>query len=71
MSRTFNAWPKIMRTSTAAAYCDMGLRTFKARVSQGRFPQPLFKTGNQNYFHRDEIDKYFSRYFDDDMPEVF
>lgn len=47
--------PRLMKKSTAAAYCDMSDAAFDRAVSAGHIPMPL-QLGKIKYWHRPAID---------------
>ena len=42
-------WPRAMKRSTAAAYCDMSVSAFEKEVLSGRFPSPVTIGGREHW----------------------
>ena len=53
-------WPRMMRRSTAAAYCDLTPSEFEREVASGRLPAGV-KLGNSNHWCRIALDHHLSR----------
>lgn len=62
MSReTFDArWPRMMRKTTAARYCDMSEAAFEREINAGRLPFPI-TLGNREHWCRNALDKALDR----------
>lgn len=50
-------WPRLMKLSTAAMYCDMSEPYFKGLVENGTMPKPLIEDGRTKRFDRQAIDR--------------
>lgn len=54
------AWPRMMRRSTAAAYCDLPPNKFLQEVSKGTLPAPVKLGGDELWDIRaldDDLDR--------------
>ena len=49
-------WPRLLRQSKAAQYCDMTTQAFEKAVASGELPMPKLVAGNERW-DRVEIDK--------------
>lgn len=54
------AWPRMMKRTTAAAYCDLAPAKFVAEVAAGRLPLPV-RLGNEDHWDRIALDEDLSR----------
>lgn len=48
-------WPRMMKRTTAARYCDLAPAKFLAEVAAGRLPLPV-KLGGEDHWFRDAVD---------------
>ena len=55
MSARYPHWPRMMRRSTAAAYCDLSSADFEREVCAGRLPAGI-KLGSEAHWSRDQLD---------------
>lgn len=53
-------WPRLMKRSTAARYCDLTPAKFLSEVACGRLPLPV-KFGGEDHWDRAAIDADISR----------
>lgn len=53
-------WPRMMRRSTAARYCDLTPAKFLSEVASGRLPTPI-KLGGEDHWDRDTLDEDLTR----------
>lgn len=53
-------WPRLMRRSTAARYCDMAPAKFLQEVAIGRLPLPV-RIGGEDHWDRAAIDEDINR----------
>lgn len=61
-------WPRMMRRSTAALYCDLSVAEFEREVAGGRLPIPV-KLGNSEHWSRVAIDEMLGRLTGDTTPD--
>ena len=47
-----NAWPRMMKRATAAAYCDLSEPAFLREVACGRLPEPVTLGGSEHWSQR-------------------
>lgn len=57
---TIPNWPRMMRRTTAARYCDLAPAKFLAEVASGRLP-PSIKLGGEEHWDREAIDDNLNR----------
>jgi hypothetical protein len=50
-----NDWPAMMKTDTAARYCDLSRSAFLGEVARGRLPHPV-PFGGRDHWHRPALD---------------
>ena len=60
MAPTAPDWPRLMRRSTAALYCDMTAPDFEHQVIAGHLPQPVM-LGGKEHWSRVQIDEAIDR----------
>jgi hypothetical protein len=48
-------WPAMMKTDTAARYCDLSRSAFLGEVARGRLPTPV-TLGGKDHWHRPALD---------------
>lgn len=60
-------WPRMMRRTTAALYCDLTAVEFEREVASGRLPGPV-KLGNSEHWSRVAIDEHLNRLTNDTTP---
>lgn len=53
-------WPRMMRRSTAAKYCDLTSAELEREVAAGRLPMPV-KLGNSEHWDIAELDEALSQ----------
>lgn len=53
-------WPRMLKKTKAAAYCDLTRPAFEAEVMAGRLPLPV-KLGGEDHWDREAIDEDLSR----------
>lgn len=61
-------WPRMMRRSTAALYCDLTQTEFERELIAGRLPGPIL-FGGENHWSRHQIDEYLDRLTGDKIPD--
>jgi hypothetical protein len=61
-------WPRMMRRSTAAAYCDMTSVEFEREVAAGRLPCPAVVGGSERW-SRTQIDEALDRMTGEGVPD--
>lgn len=61
-------WPRTLRRSTAALYCDLTLKDFEREVAAGRLPAPI-RFGSEEHWSRNQIDEHLDRLFGDKLPD--
>ncbi|GEM70991.1 hypothetical protein SAQ01S_07570 [Sphingomonas aquatilis NBRC 16722] len=49
-------WPRMMKRTTAARYCDLAPAKFTQEVAAGRLPLPV-KLGGEDHWFRDAVDE--------------
>lgn len=59
MARVIPDWPRMLRKSTAAAYCDLSSAEFDREVIAGRLPMPVM-LGNSEHWSRTALDERLS-----------
>lgn len=42
-------WPRMMKRTTAAQYCDLPVAAFEREVNAGRFPTPVKLEGGERW----------------------
>ena len=60
-------WPRLMRRSTAALYCDLTVTAFERELIAGRLPQPVH-FGGEDHWSRTSIDEHLDRLTGDKIP---
>ena len=60
MSARYPHWPRMMRRSTAAAYCDLTSADFEREVAAGRLPEGI-RLGSEVHWSRDQLDASLDR----------
>jgi hypothetical protein len=55
MSSRYPHWPRMMRRTTAAAYCDLTSAGFEREVAGGRLPMPV-RLADEDHWARDQLD---------------
>lgn len=60
MSARYPTWPRMMRRTTAAAYCDLSSAAFEREIVRGRLPLPV-KLGDEDHWSRDQLDAALDR----------
>lgn len=68
MARSFPDWPRMMRRSTAAAYCDLTGAEFEREVAAGRLPMPT-RLGSDDHWSRVALDEALERLAGDRQPD--
>lgn len=53
-------WPRMMKRSTAAAYCDLTVAELEREIAAGRLPSPI-KLGSTEHWSRVELDASLER----------
>ena len=53
-------WPRLMKRSTAARYCDLAPGKFLAEVAEGRLSLPI-KLGGEDHWDRTALDEDINR----------
>lgn len=48
--------PRMMKRTTAAAYCDLSIATFEREINAGRLPSPVI-LGNREHWCRNALDR--------------
>ena len=61
-------WPRMMRRSTAALYCDLTVTDFEREVVAGRLPQPV-DFGGAEHWSRVQVDEHLDRLTGDKLPD--
>lgn len=61
-------WPRMMRRTTAAAYCDMTAPEFEREVLAGRLPDPVQLGGGERW-SRAQLDERLERLTGDRAPD--
>lgn len=51
-----NAWPRMMKRQTAAAYCDLSVAAFEREIVAGRLPSSV-QLGGREHWCRNALDK--------------
>lgn len=59
-ARAIPQWPRMMRRSTAALYCDLTSAGFEREVAAGRLPLPVGLDG-EDHWSREQIDESLDR----------
>lgn len=67
-ARQAPAWPRMMRRSTAALYCDLSVAGFEREVAAARLPLPVHLDGEEHW-SRDQIDDALDRLTGDKTPD--
>lgn len=60
MSKRYPDWPRMMRRTTAAAYCDLTSAAFERETLLGRLPAPVM-LGDEEHWSRDQLDAFLDR----------
>ncbi len=68
MGRAIPDWPRMMRRTTAAAYCDLTAAEFEREVASGALPQPI-KLGSQEHWSRTALDQHLERLCGEGAPD--
>ena len=61
-------WPRMMKRTTAALYCDLSVAEFEREVASGRLPMPV-KLGNSEHWSRVAIDEMLGQLTGDTTPD--
>lgn len=61
-------WPRALKRSTAALYCDLTVRDFEREVAAGRLPAPTI-LGGEEHWSTPQLDEHLDRLFGDKMPD--
>lgn len=61
-------WPRMLRRTTAAAYCDLSVASFEREVGEGRLP-PGVMFGGQLHWSRSAIDEALERISGESVPD--
>lgn len=61
-------WPRMMRRSTAASYCDLTVTDFEREVIAGRLPRPV-DFGGAEHWSRNQVDEFLDRLTGDRVPD--
>lgn len=67
-SRLAPDWPRMMRRSTAAMYCDMAVAEFERGVADGTLPPPV-KVVDQERWSRAKLDEHLERLTGEAIPD--
>lgn len=67
-ARTAPDWPRLMRRTTAALYCDLSVADFERELAAGRLPMPVH-FGGADHWNRASIDEYLDRLTGDRIPD--
>lgn len=54
-------WPRMMKRSYAALYCDLTANEFEREVTAGRLPPPSLILGGEDHWCRMQIDGHLDR----------
>jgi predicted DNA-binding transcriptional regulator AlpA len=66
---TVAQWPRMMRKTLAAQYCDLSVAAFEREVAAGRLPMPV-SLGGREHWCKAALDKALDAIVGDDaMPE--
>lgn len=68
MARTAPDWPRMMRKSTAAAYCDLASTDFEREVNKGNLPLPVMLGGGERW-SKVLLDEYLERLTGEKVPD--
>lgn len=61
-------WPRMMKRSLAALYCDLTVPAFEGEVLAGRLPQPVILGGDEHW-SLPQIDEHLDRLIGDKVPD--
>ena len=61
-------WPRMMRRSTAALYCDMPVAEFERGVALGTLPPPV-RVVDEDRWSRVQLDESLERLTGDAIPD--
>lgn len=53
-------WPRMMKRTTAARYCDLSTQKFLQEVCAGRLPLPV-QLGGEDHWHQEALDEDLAR----------
>ena len=67
-ARALPDWPRMLRRSFAAAYCDMPVAEFERGVALGKLPQPI-KVVDELRWSRVQLDEYLERMTGEAVPD--
>lgn len=60
MGSSLPGWPRMLRRTKAAAYCDLAPGKFLAEVAAGRLPLPV-RLGGEDHWDRAALDEDLNR----------
>ena len=61
-------WPRLMKRTTAALYCDLTVADFEREIAGGRLPMPVH-FGGADHWSRSAIDDHLDRLTGDKLPD--
>ena len=67
-ARLAPSWPRMMKRSLAALYCDLTVSDFEGEVLAGRLPQPVI-LGGEEHWSTPQIDEHLERLTGDRLPD--
>lgn len=65
---TARRWPRLMKSKTAAEYCDLSVPKFLKQVEESRFPPPV-TIGNDISWDRQTLDQAIRALAGDHIPD--
>lgn len=67
-ARAAPTWPRMLKRSYAALYCDLTVTAFEREVSTGRLPMPVMLGGEESW-SRIQIDEALDRLTGEKVPD--
>ena len=67
-ARQAPTWPRMMKRSLAALYCDLTVPAFEGEVLAGRLPHPVI-LGGEEHWSTPQIDEHLERLTGDRVPD--
>jgi hypothetical protein len=67
-ARVAPTWPRMMKRSLAALYCDLTVKDFEGEVLAGRLPQPVI-LGGEEHWSTPHIDEHLERLCGAKVPD--
>lgn len=67
-ARSVPFWPRMMRRTTAALYCDLTPKDFEREVIAGRLPVPV-TLGGSEHWSRPQLDEHLERLTGESIPD--